>query len=110
MLTKYMSSVIRGSASTSAFTVTKQVRWPCSYGPESPCSSFDLCAAKAIEYMIVDALLAAEPHMNFARDIFNPKRYLHLTDDIRIRIEASEAPVRLILFPSPPTHSPSHRS
>ncbi|TFY67525.1 hypothetical protein EVJ58_g1575 [Rhodofomes roseus] len=48
--------------------------------------------AKAIEYMLIDALLAAEPHMKFARDIFDPKRYLHLTDDIRIRIEASESP------------------
>ncbi|EPS95195.1 hypothetical protein FOMPIDRAFT_1025878 [Fomitopsis schrenkii] len=48
--------------------------------------------AKAIEYMIVDALLAAEPYLNFARHIFDPKRYLHLTDDIRVRIEASEGP------------------
>ncbi|KAH9928821.1 uncharacterized protein B0H18DRAFT_1155264 [Fomitopsis serialis] len=48
--------------------------------------------AKAIEYMLIDALLAAEPYMKFARDIFDPKRYLYLTDDIRIRIEASESP------------------
>ena len=58
--------------------------------------------AKAVEYMIIDALLAAEPHMNFARDIFNPKRYLHLTDDIRIRVEASESDVQsFISLPSP---------
>ncbi|CCM00278.1 uncharacterized protein FIBRA_02308 [Fibroporia radiculosa] len=48
--------------------------------------------AKAIEYMIVDALLAAEPHMKFASDITNPQKYLYLTDDLRARIEASESP------------------
>lgn len=53
--------------------------------------------------MIIDALLAAEPHMKFARYIFDPKRYLHLTDDIRIRIEASESPVRPLC--SPDSHS-----
>ncbi|KAI0922134.1 hypothetical protein AcW1_004083 [Taiwanofungus camphoratus] len=48
--------------------------------------------AKAIEYMIVDALLAAEPHMNFAQDIFHPKKLLHLTDDLKARIERTEEP------------------
>ena len=54
--------------------------------------------------MIIDALLAAEPHMKFARDIFDPKRYLYLTDDIRTRIEASERPVshRMPSYPPKP--------
>ena len=49
--------------------------------------------ARAIEYMIVDALLAAEPKMRFARHIRNPKQYVYLTDDLMPRIEASEDPV-----------------
>ncbi|PCH41716.1 hypothetical protein WOLCODRAFT_71312 [Wolfiporia cocos MD-104 SS10] len=49
-------------------------------------------SAKAIEHMIVDALLVAEPHLKFANDIRNPKKYLHLTDDLRGRIEASDSP------------------
>ncbi|KZT13237.1 HD-domain/PDEase-like protein [Laetiporus sulphureus 93-53] len=48
--------------------------------------------ARAIEYMLTDALMAAEPYMNFANDIFNPEKYLHLTDDIRATIEASDNP------------------
>ncbi|KAI0075427.1 HD-domain/PDEase-like protein [Panus rudis PR-1116 ss-1] len=48
--------------------------------------------AKAIEYMIVDALLAAEPVMQFAKHIHDPKKFLYLTDEIRTRIESSEDP------------------
>lgn len=70
--------------------VTRQV----SVSFHLPLCLLKLPIAKAIEYMIVDALLAAEPYLNFARHIFDPKRYLHLTDDIRVRIEASEGPVR----------------
>ncbi|KAH9931390.1 hypothetical protein B0H21DRAFT_96613 [Amylocystis lapponica] len=47
--------------------------------------------ARAIEYMVVDALMSAEPHMNFAADIFKPQKFLYLTDDIRARIESSES-------------------
>lgn len=47
--------------------------------------------------MIVDALLAAEPHMNFAQDIFHPKKLLHLTDDLKARIERTEEPVCTLL-------------
>lgn len=46
--------------------------------------------AKGIEYMIVDALLAAEPHLKIAEQIFDPKKFLYLTDDIVQRIESSE--------------------
>ncbi|TBU43954.1 HD-domain/PDEase-like protein [Dichomitus squalens] len=48
--------------------------------------------AKAIEYMIVDALKLAEPVMNIARRLEDPKKYLHLTDHIQTEIEASEDP------------------
>ena len=49
--------------------------------------------AKAIEYMIIDALLAAEPYMQIAHQIYDPKRYVYLTDDIKTRIEATTQPV-----------------
>jgi len=48
--------------------------------------------AKAIEHMIVDALLAAEPHLKFSSYINDPKKYLGLTDDIRTEIQRSSAP------------------
>ncbi|KAJ7196961.1 hypothetical protein GGX14DRAFT_671390 [Mycena pura] len=48
--------------------------------------------AKAIEYMIVDALSSAEPFMKIADQIDIPKKFLYLTDDIMTRIESSEAP------------------
>lgn len=43
--------------------------------------------------MIVDALTLAEPVMNIARRLEDPKKYLHLTDHIQTEIEASEDPV-----------------
>ena len=52
--------------------------------------------AKAIEYMIVDALSSAEPFMKIADQIDIPKKFLYLTDDIMTRIESSEAPVSLV--------------
>ncbi|KAJ7683564.1 hypothetical protein B0H17DRAFT_1205071 [Mycena rosella] len=48
--------------------------------------------AKAIEYMIVDALILAEPFMKIADQIEIPKKFLYLTDDIMPRIESSEDP------------------
>jgi hypothetical protein len=50
--------------------------------------------AKAIEKMIVDAMLAAEPYLKIASQIHDAKRYLGLTDDIRTEIQRSQAPVR----------------
>ncbi|KAI0254175.1 hypothetical protein BJV78DRAFT_1185914 [Lactifluus subvellereus] len=48
--------------------------------------------AKAIERMIVDALLVAEPYLKIAGQIHDPKKYLGLTDDIRTEIQRSQAP------------------
>ncbi|KAJ7062807.1 HD-domain/PDEase-like protein [Mycena amicta] len=48
--------------------------------------------AKSIEYMIIDALKLAEPFLKIAEQIDIPRKYLHLTDDIMTRIEASEDP------------------
>ncbi|KAJ7124520.1 hypothetical protein C8R44DRAFT_148982 [Mycena epipterygia] len=48
--------------------------------------------AKAIEYMIVDALILAEPFMKIAEQIEIPKKFLYLTDDIMPRIESSDDP------------------
>ncbi|KAG6908133.1 hypothetical protein DXG01_005961 [Tephrocybe rancida] len=45
-------------------------------------------AAKAIEHMIIDALLAAEPILKIAAQVTKPKEYLYLTDEIMSRIEA----------------------
>ncbi|KAF7291791.1 Glycoside hydrolase family 3 protein [Mycena chlorophos] len=45
--------------------------------------------AKAIEYMIVDALKLAEPFLKIAGRIKSPKTFLHLTDNIEQEIKAS---------------------
>ncbi|KAF8164734.1 hypothetical protein B0H34DRAFT_686383 [Crassisporium funariophilum] len=49
-------------------------------------------SAKAIEYMIIDALLAAEPHMHIAERVFDPEEFLYLTDDIMPRIQSTREP------------------
>lgn len=46
--------------------------------------------AKAIEYMIIDALILAEPHLKIAERVFQPEKYVHLTDEVMGWIEASE--------------------
>ncbi|KAK7455784.1 hypothetical protein VKT23_010815 [Stygiomarasmius scandens] len=46
--------------------------------------------AKAIEYMLLDALLFAEPTLHFAKNIENPTQYLHLTDSIMQFIQHSK--------------------
>ena len=48
--------------------------------------------ARAIEYMLIDALKAAEPVMKIANLIHDPKKYVHLTDNIKARIEESDDP------------------
>ncbi|GBE79040.1 HD-domain/PDEase-like protein [Sparassis crispa] len=48
--------------------------------------------AKAIEYMLVDALLLADRHLNFSRHIYDPAKFLYLTDHLRTQIESSEEP------------------
>ncbi|KAF9446805.1 HD-domain/PDEase-like protein [Macrolepiota fuliginosa MF-IS2] len=49
-------------------------------------------AAKAIEYMIVDALLAAESHLHITECVFDPNKFIHLNDHLLGRIESSSAP------------------
>ncbi|KAJ2929353.1 hypothetical protein H1R20_g7742, partial [Candolleomyces eurysporus] len=51
--------------------------------------------ARAIEYMIVDALLLAEPYMKIAERVFDPERFLYLNDYILNEIERSKAPNEL---------------
>jgi len=48
--------------------------------------------AKAIEYMIIDGLIAAEPFMKITERIQDPKRFLHLTDNIKDTIEETTDP------------------
>lgn len=86
-----MSSAIPASVCISAYTTTKPVR-----SQELLHLSETLneeSTAKAIENMIVDAMLAAEPHLKIASNIGDPKKYLGLTDDIRTEIQRSQAPV-----------------
>lgn len=68
--------------------------------------------AKAVEYMIIDGLLAAEPVLKIAEQVFQPERYLHLTDDIMPRIEADPNPVGRFktVFLTLPTEKPSRHS
>ncbi|KAG0219960.1 SAM domain and HD [Mortierella sp. NVP41] len=47
---------------------------------------------KAIEYMLTDALLAADSVMGISQAIFDGEQYLHLTDDIIRQIERSHEP------------------
>ncbi|KAF8986496.1 SAM domain and HD [Entomortierella lignicola] len=47
---------------------------------------------KAIEYMLTDALLAADSVMGISSAIFRGEDYLHLTDDIVRQIERSRQP------------------
>ncbi|KAF9313226.1 SAM domain and HD [Podila horticola] len=47
---------------------------------------------KAIEYMLTDALLAADQVMKISSAIFSGPEYLHLTDDIIRQIERSREP------------------
>ena len=44
--------------------------------------------------MIVDALILAEPYLKIAEQVWIPKKFLYLTDDIMRRIESSDEPVR----------------
>ncbi len=47
---------------------------------------------RAIDHMIVDALLEANPVFHFEEKIFNPAEYLNVTDDILSLIERSRNP------------------
>lgn len=47
---------------------------------------------KAVDYMIVDALLLANPYFKFQEKIFDPKAYTLLTDSVLTHIEFSRKP------------------
>ncbi|KAG8698472.1 hypothetical protein FRC09_007214 [Ceratobasidium sp. 395] len=49
-------------------------------------------SAKAVELMIVDALVQADPFLNLTNKIYNPKEYLFLNDSILLEIERSKGP------------------
>lgn len=57
-----------------------------------------MSTAKAIEYMVIDALLAAEPYEMIAEQVEKPDKYVFLTDEIMAKIESSTAPVRPFSF------------
>ena len=57
--------------------------------------------------MIIDALILAEPHMKIAHRVFQPDKYLHLTDEIMGWIEANEDPVSVHLD-APNARIPHH--
>ena len=87
MQTCSLSYVIRAIVSISSFIPTRHVnfKFPSALVHFSP-----FVQARAIEYMVVDALLAAEPVMRFADYVTNPDRYLHLTDSIIELIQMSD--------------------
>lgn len=47
---------------------------------------------KAVELMITDALLAADPYLGISSAVDQPEDYLNLTDDILRAIERSKSP------------------
>ncbi|KAJ2000492.1 hypothetical protein GGI04_003524 [Coemansia thaxteri] len=49
-------------------------------------------AAKAIEFMIIDAMLVADPVLRFSKAIFNPHLFQTLTDEVIRDIERSSVP------------------
>ena len=104
--TKFTNCFIPGSLSTNGSIITRPVRL----------SSLLLCArahtwdtAKAIEYMVIDALLQAEPYLKIADHVENPKRYVFLTDDLLNKIEASVDEVGPFLSPDPQTPKSEHK-
>lgn len=66
--------------------------------------------AKAIEYMVMDALLAADPYLKIADQVHDPKRYVYLTDDLLNRIESSTQEVgpRSLFTPDTPSLTRTH--
>ena len=88
--TKFSSFAIPACPSTSAYTRIKPV---CLLVTRHARRSLRARLARAVEYMLVDALTLAEPAMNIARRLEDPKKYLYLTDEIKREIQASEDPV-----------------
>ena len=54
---------------------------------------FFFSTAKAVEYMIIDALLTAEPYLRIAERVFDPEKFILLNDSILNTIESSTATV-----------------
>ena len=96
MPTISMISVQLALSCTRAFTTTKQVRHLLTSHIITHLYPTFLYTAKGIEYMIGDALLSAEGVLKLAERIFDPKKYLYLTDGVMHEIESSERPVRLL--------------
>ena len=90
-LAPYTSFVGRDSVSINEYITTRQVRAIASDIFEQTLTPLHI--AKAIEYMIVDALLLADPYMKISQQIHEPDKFLYLTDDIKTRIEMTDAPV-----------------
>lgn len=61
-----------------------------------------LYLAKAVERMVVDALVAADAVLKLSQKIDDPDKYLHLTDSILETIENSHGPVSLTYHSPPP--------
>lgn len=53
--------------------------------------------AKAIELMVVDALLEADPYLDISSRIYDPARFTYLSDDILLEVERSTVPVSLVI-------------
>lgn len=104
------SSSIRGGTFTSGVSPSPQACFPsltinslaCSLQPQNmsafpllllPYTKLTSPTAKAIEYMVVDALLAADPILNISGRISDPERYIYLTDSILEEIERSTDPL-----------------
>lgn len=49
--------------------------------------------SKAVDHMITDALIAADPVLKLSETIFSPQDYLHVTDHVLTEIEKSKDPV-----------------
>ena len=47
---------------------------------------------KAVEYMLVEAMLKADPYLEISQKIDDPSDYMYLTDSIIKEIERSKAP------------------
>ena len=50
--------------------------------------------AKAIEFMITDAMLEADPYLHISDAITDPREYVNLTDAVLHDIAKSKEPVR----------------
>ena len=85
-------SIIPAIYCTSKCIITRQVSIA-SVGPPSLAYETFHFKGKAIEYMVVDALIAADPILKIADKIKSAAEYLYLTDSVFEDIERSTDPV-----------------